>query len=235
MLLKKKILLSLLFFPLFINAQEKYSGRWKEVKRTDRQDKPVAYSDTMLLNNVTKESLKMRRGSFEYSGIISNDLLEIGEEQYQIIKQSETEIRIGDEDYIHILTRELKDQSAADATASVNEKKLPAKPVNSIDTALLKGEWEAYNRKRKDGQPGKINYKTLLKTISFHPYLMQHGYGTVTMHSGTSKYMIKALKGPEIIITEDAEKEHHIIVWKLTKEELIVEDEDGILYFMKQF
>jgi len=111
MLLKKSIVLSLLFLPLLLNAQEKYADRWKEVKRTDRQDKSVAFTDTMLINNVTKENLKMRRGSFEYPGTISNDLLEVGEEQYQMIKHDETEIRIGDENYIHIFARQLKDRA----------------------------------------------------------------------------------------------------------------------------
>ncbi|KAA5536268.1 hypothetical protein F0919_00965 [Taibaiella lutea] len=230
----KRTTLFILFLPLFLNAQENYSNRWKEISRTDRKDKSVAYTDTMRINNVTKESLKMRRGSFEYSGTISNDLLEVGEEQYQIIKQDEKEIRIGDEDYIHIFARESKDLSAADATAAINERTLPLKPVSSIDTFLLKGEWQAYSRKRKDG-PGKINYKELIKTLSFHPDLTMNNYGIVTINNGISMFPIRALKGSDIIISDDNNKEHRIIVWKLTKDELIVEDDSGILYYMKQF
>lgn len=235
MFFKTISLSSLLLLSFCLNAQEIYSDRWKEIKRTDRQDKPVVFNDTMHLSNVTKTSLKMRRGSFEYPGIISNDLLEVGEDQYQVIKQHETEISIGDQDYIHIFARQLKDQSAADATLSLIDRTLPQKPVNSIDPALLTGKWEAYNRKRKDGQPGKINYKTLIKSITFHTAIQDNSYGSISTQNGTVK-AIKALKGSDIIIMDaDEKKEHPIIVRKLTKEELIIEDEDGILYYLKQF
>jgi hypothetical protein len=161
--------------------------------------------------------------------------LEIGDEQYQVIKQTETEISIGDTDYIHIFARQLKDQTSADASASINERTLPSKPVTSIDTMLLNGNWEAYSRKRKDGQPGKINYNTLLKTVSFHSNIIQHSYGIVTVNNGASVFSIKALKDADIIITDNNNKEHRIIVWKLSKNELIIEDEESILYYMKQF
>lgn len=235
MFLKTTLLSSLLLLSFSVNAQPEYSERWKEVKRTDRNDKPVAFDDTMHLNNVTKTSLKMRRGSFEYPGIISNDLLEVGEDQYQVIKQDETTIHIGDETYIHVFARQPKDRSAADASASLIDRTMPAKPVNTIDAALLTGEWEAYNRKRKDGGKGKINYKTLIKTISFRADAPENNRGFVSANNGTGKYAIKALKGGEIIITDEKGAQHHITVWKLTKDELILEDEDGILYFMKQF
>lgn len=234
MMLRNEMILLLLLLASVSNAQETYSNRWKEIKRTDRKDNPVAYTDTIRINDVTKESLKMRKGSFEYTGTISNDLLEIGEEQYQIIKLTATELIIGDDNHIHILARELKDMSAADAIASMNENALPGQPVASIDTKLFDGQWQTYKRQKKEDTKEKIRYGNMIKTISYMTKISQDGYDYVVTDSGI-KLPIKNLDHSAIVVIDENKTLHRITIWKLTKEELVVEDENGILYYMKQF
>lgn len=79
-----------------------------------------------------------------------------------------------------------------------------------------------------------MNYGMMIKTVSFMASISQNGYDYVLTDNGT-KFSIKAFKDSNIIVTDDNKTEHLIIVWKLTKEELIIEDENGLLYYMKQF
>src|ERR1700748_1238465 len=108
MFLKTINTILLLCMSVALFGQWNPTDRWKETKRTDRKNVAVAYKDTMQLTGVTKDSLKMRRGAFLYPGVISNDLLDMGYDQYQIVKMNASEIRIGDPDYIHIFSKEAR-------------------------------------------------------------------------------------------------------------------------------
>jgi len=213
-----------------------YSGRWKETARIDRQNKPVTFTDTMRLAEVTKDSLKIRRGSFLYPGAIYNDLLDMTYTQYQVIRMSPSEIKLGDESYIYTFSKELPNPASSTISAGMQDAALPAAPVSRIDISLLKGEWQAYSRKKKDGSPQKINYKTLLKSASFNNNDGQlTGIVNAQSGEGTPLYTVKKTEGSHIVVSDTGNKEHLLTVWKLTKDELVIEDEDGFLYYMKQF
>jgi len=111
---------------------------------------------------------------------------------------------------------------------------LPEKPVNTIDTKLLDGQWQTYKRQQKDGKPGKLDYGAMIKTVSYMSATDQNGNNYVLTSNG-DKRSIKSLENANIIVTDANKASHHIIVWKLTKDELVIEDENGILYYMKQF
>lgn len=222
----------LLALSVAVFAQNNYNDRWKETQRTDRKKTPVAFKDTMQITNITKDSLKIRRGAFLYPGTINNDLLDMGYEQYQIIKLSANELIIDDQDYIHIFSKEAVNASSAIISKSMEEMATPLKPVTSIDTALLKGTWQPYSKKKKDGSAGNIDYKTLIRSINFTGHNAQNKYGTVFAASESS---IESLQGSFILLKDDANKASKLTVYKISKDELILEDENGIIYYMKQF
>jgi hypothetical protein len=116
-----------------VSAQETLSDRWKETKRINLEHKAVSYTDTLRLSDISKDGMNIRKGAFQYKGQISNDLLEVGDLQYGIVKNNKEEIQLRDEEFIHFFTRERKDMSAADATASKANIDLPAVPVATID------------------------------------------------------------------------------------------------------
>jgi hypothetical protein len=75
-----------------LNAQETLSDRWKETKRTDLTNKTVSYTDTLRLSDVSKDGMNIRRGAFQYKGQISNDLFEVGDLQFGIMKNDKEEM-----------------------------------------------------------------------------------------------------------------------------------------------
>lgn len=226
-------LLSLTVLPS-LHAQNTASDRWKETKRLDLKQKPVTYTDTLRLSDITKESLNMRKGAFQYKGSIQNDLLDMGYLTFGIDKHTKDEIRLRDEEFIHIFTRETKDLSAADAAAGKEAIDLPAQPVSAIDTALLQGNWEVYKRKGKNGPLPGIDYSTLIKGLKVDKGAA--GLGTVSGGQGPGPlYTIKKTEAPDLVVTDAGQKEHRIKVWRLSATELVLEDENGILYFLKHF
>lgn len=219
-----------------LHAQHTASGRWKETQRLDLKRKTVSYTDTLRLSDITKESLNMRRGSFVYKGSIQNDLLDMGDRSLGIDKQTQDEIRLRDEEFIHIFTPEAKDLSAADATAGRNAIDLPAQPVSTIDTTLLQGNWEVYKRKSKNGPLPSIDYSTLIKGLKVDKSAATQELGAVSGGPGPGPlYVIRKIEAPDLVVTDAAQKEHRIKVWRLSTTELVLEDENGILYFLKHF
>jgi hypothetical protein len=220
-----------------LNAQETLSERWKEIKRTDHSNKAVSYTDTLRLSDVTKDGMNIRKGAFQYKGQISNDLLEIGDLQFGIMKNNREEIQLRDEEFIHFFAREKKDMSAADATASKANIDLPATPVSTIDKNILNGNWEAYKRAGRSGPLTKVDYKTLIKTLTFDMQKPGNYYGSVTTNfiGGEALYFIKDINASNLVTDDKNKKEHLIKVWRLTPDELVIEDENGIVYYMKHF
>lgn len=217
-------------------AQQNLSNRWKETQRLDLDKKPVTYSDTMRLLDVNKESMSLRAGSFMYKGTISNDLLDFGHLTFGIMKNNQNEIRLRDEEYIHIFSREAKDMSAADAAIKKEAIDLPAKPVDDVSKALLIGDWKVYKRKGKNGPLPKIDYKTLITDLSVQEQNPEDHIGGIRAGATIEPlYLIMRSEGSDLIVIDAEKKEHRIKVWRLTKEELVIEDENGIIYYMKQF
>ncbi|WP_118976280.1 hypothetical protein [Taibaiella koreensis] len=228
-------LLSLVTQPL-LHAQESLSDRWKETQRLNLKQKAVAYTDTLRLSDITKESLNMRRGSFLYKGTIQNDLLDMGALTYGIDKQTNNEIRLRDEEFIHVFSREARDLSAADAAAGKAAIDLPAQPVSAIDMTLLRGSWEVYKRKGKNGPLPKIDYSTLIKGLKTGEATGEKAIGTVSGGQGTGPlYTIIKAEASDLVVADAAQKEHKIKVWRLSDSELVIEDESGIVYYLKHF
>lgn len=220
-----------------LHAQEILSDRWKEVRRMDLSNKEVSYTDTLRLSDITKDGMNIRKGSFLYKGQISNDVLDVGDLQFGILKNNKDEIRLRDEEFIYVFAREKKDMSAADAAARKADIDLPATPVTTIDKNILNGDWEAYKRSSRNGPLAKVDYKTLIRTLTFDIQKPGNYYGAITTNSigGEALYFIKDTRAPDLVAEDKNKKEHWLKIWRLTVEELVIEDENGIVYYMKHF
>lgn len=220
-----------------LQAQEQPAVRWKETARTNLKDKKVSYTDTLYLQMLNKEEANLRKGSFQYKGKIDKKIFDLGYLTYKVLKNKDEEIQLQDDEFIHFFSKETKDLSAADAQTKMAAIELPADPVKYLDPAVLNGNWEAYKRTGKKGPQEKIDYKTLIKTLSFNKEKTDEGYGKVTTNyiGGATLYTIKEIKAPSLVVEDTDGKEHLIKVWKLSEQELIMEDEYGIVYYMKRF
>lgn len=229
------MLLLLLSAGFSLSAQDNLSDRWKETQRLDLNKKPVSYTDTLRLLQVTKESMSIRKGSFLYKGTISNDLLDFGYLTFGIVKNNKEEIRLRDEEFFHIFSREAKDMSAADAATKKQGIDLPAKPVDNISLPILTGIWEVYKRNSRNGPLPQVNYATLITGLSVFEHNPDAPIGSVSAGGKEPLYLIKEIKGSDLIVTDTAQKEHRLKVWRLSKEELVIEDESSIIYYLKHF
>jgi hypothetical protein len=203
----------------------------------DLSHKAVSYTDTLRLSDITKDGMNIRKGSFSYKGQISNDVLDVGDLQFGIMKNNKEEIQLRDEEFIYVFAREKKDMSAADATESKANIDLPAAPIITIDKNILNGNWEAYKRSSRSGPLAKVDYKTLIRTLTFDMQKPGNYYGSITTNfiGGEALYFIKDIKASELVAEDKNKKEHLIKVWRLTVDELVIEDENGIVYYMKHF
>lgn len=215
-------------------AQKTYPGRWIETQRTTREGTTVAYKDSMRLIQVTSDSLKMMKGSFAYNGLITNDLLDMGYQQFQIIKLSTDEIKIGDDDYIHILKPVITTNASPQVNKEINAMTFPSEQVKAINKDLLKGVWEPYKKERKKGANGKINYQSLLKKLDFNTTSAQAAYG-IAVVGNNNRYNITDIANGNFTTKDEQGNKHILIVWRLNADEIIIEDEDGMIYYLKQF
>ncbi len=235
--MKRQIFTLLLLLPTGFSlwAQDNLSDRWKETQRLDLNKKPVSYTDTLRLLQVTKESMSIRKGAFLYKGTISNDLLDFGYLTFGIVKNSKEEIRLRDEEFFHIFSREAKDMSAADAAAKKQAIDLPDKPVDNISMPMLTGIWQVYKRSSRNGPLPKVDYATLITGLSIFEHNPEAHIGSVSAGSKEPLFLIKEIKAPDLIVTDTTQKEHRLKVWRLSQEELVIEDENSIIYYLKHF
>jgi hypothetical protein len=228
---------ALLSFLLLISASilcaQPPAERWKEVQRLNLKKKEQSYTDTMHLV-VQGADINIRRGAFMYKGARAGRVLDMGYTSYGIVKDKDDELQLRDDDYIHVFRKELSQQTQPDPPAP----DLPATPVSSIDTALLKGTWEAYKRSARKGPLDKVSYATLLKTMEYNTRKNEQGnFGALYNNyiGGKAVAYIRGTRAASILAKDEEGRDIQFQVWKLSADELIIEDSDGILYYMKHF
>lgn len=218
-----------------IMAQDALSNRWKESRRLDLHQKEVSFTDTFYLNDVTAKSLYLRKGAFQYKGTINKRTVDLGYITLSIEKRTDNEIQLKDDQFIHIFTRQLKEQSAADAALKKTEIALPATPVQQISLPMISGKWEAYKREGKDGPLPKVDYTTLITRVIVTGKDSIGHYGQVYTNKALPAYQITAIQDSNIIAMDKNNAIRRFTVWRLSPDELVLEDENHIVYYMKHF
>jgi len=245
----KKVILILILIPFLSGSQNAFAQtqeRWKEIGRLSKKEQPVAFSDTTwLISGNLADEMYMRRGSFMYKGAFRRSMFVLADRSYLVVKREREEIQIKDEEgMVRIYRPDKKDTTYSDVAVKIAEQQLPAKPVSSVNTAEVKGSWEAYKRSRKPGAAiQKINYDKLIKSVLLLERADANGnHGFLYNTSGTKNasdksyiLVITAINGPEIIVKDKEGNESKITVWKADAGELILEDSDGMLYYCKKF
>ncbi len=218
-------------------GQQLSQNRWKETERTTIKGKNISYTDTFYIQRPNDDEILLRKGAFMYKGKVEKHKIEMGYTSYSILKNTKDVLTIKDDQYIHTFTKDYLDQSAKDAAQKKAEIDLPPKPVPDIDHELLSGKWLAYKRTGRDGPLAAVDYKVLIKTLTFDTPQDEgyHGFITTDYIGGNAIYSIKNSRNQYLIVDDENQEEHKITVWRLTPDELVIEDENKIIYYMKRF
>ncbi len=231
----------ILFFVVLgsqaLKAQEYSPNRWKETQRLNSiNQKDIAYTDTLFLTYNGGEEMGIRKGGFVYNGKVSQNKLNLGHIAFDVLSNTANEIKLAKDSNIHIFTRVLLDKSASDAPAKIKENVLPTNVVSSIDFNLLKGEWEAYKRVSRSGPLPKVDFNLLIKKAIFYDGVQNEISGV--FYATTKENYLYAVTQSENGTLISNTKEGKTIVLKVflaDGKELIVEDQYGVLYFMRKF
>ena len=220
--------------------------RWKESSRLSKREKPMEFSDTTWLIGGDKEDeMYMRRGSFMYKGEFKRSMFVLADRKYMVVKRDAGEIQIKDEEgVVRVYQPDKRDNSAADAVAKMAEQQLPPQPASAINIQQIAGSWEAYKRMRKPGVESKrINYDKLIKSVfileqpdaSGNKGFLYNSSGVKKVNTDSYIAIITTIDAPQMLAKDRDGKESKLTVWRADDEELILEDEDGMLYYCKKF
>jgi hypothetical protein len=215
-------------------AQEQWSNRWKESSRKDEKGKAIAFTDTMMLTTTDQVSVSIRKGNgFQYNGTVEGDMLDLGGKEYTVKKMNKETIILSDEMATYTLMREKKNMEHANAAKNIAENKAPDKPLLQVDFKMLVGKWTVYKRENKGTAPARINYNTQLNIVNINSETDMQFFASKSNQSPYVTYQ-KFERGTLTMITTGQETKNFTIL-KATADEIIIEDADNMLYFLKRF
>lgn len=232
MKLRKILIGCLLLCNVYANAQDApLTNRWKETQRLNLKEKSVTYTDTLHILKIEKNEVSLRDNGFLYKAKIEKDKLDFLYRSFKIVKNNDKEIRLKDEEYIYVFSREAKDMSAADAPSGATRLAIPSTPVNNLNLEEIEGKWKAYKRENRNGPSNQISVKKMITSFSFD------SSDSEVVLNGNESNAFKLVSEPNGVLklTNQEAQVRTFIVWKLDSDELILEDEDNIVYFLKKF
>jgi hypothetical protein len=223
------------FFPFrILNAQDYSSNRWKETSRLNPFDQEVDYTDTVFLLSTDRNVMDVVIGGYAYRGTINGDSLDIRKRTFEVVKNEPGEIRLRFKKLTHVFTRELKGQAAADAEAVAAQNAIPANPVKKISLRPLYGTWKVYKKVPREGISVDIRKMQYIKMLQVFRKAQQGKKGILTSSSNLVM-AIKDIKGPEIRYLTTLQQPKSLKVLKQNATELLLEDENHMVYFLKKW
>ncbi len=215
-------------------AQEYSPNRWKETSRLNPFDQEVDYTDTIFLNTTDRNIIDIIIGGYAYHGVIDGDSLDVKKRTFEVVKNEPGEIRLKFRKLTHIFTRELKGSAAADADAVAAQNAIPSGPVKKINMKQLYGTWKVYKKVPREGTSVDIQKVQYIKMLQVFRKAEKGKKGSLTSSSNLVM-SIKGYKGPEIQYLTTLNQPKSLKVLKQSTTELLVEDENSIIYFLKKW
>lgn len=227
------IFLTLLCVNAVLNAQEKSDYRWKEVMRLDNEQYTVSYLDTIMLHSEDRVTMTIFRNGIGYKAVAFNDKIDFVIQGFNIFKNTQDTIILSNSKGYHIFKRDLVNQDYSDAVQKMKELELPEQPQAVIDLFQLIGSWKAYKRINRSGPSKRLKHSQMLSRVEVLD-------GTDANFYSSSNNQVPSLKlksiGDGYFVTLDENGEEQLIqVFKADKDELIIEDERGVVYYFIQF
>lgn len=223
-------------------AQEEYSpNRWKESLRLNLKDEPVHYTDTVFVNTTDRQAIDVVIGGYAYRGTVNQDSLNIGSRTFHVVKNEEGELRLKYGKLVHVFTREPKGMVAADAPEFAAQNRIPDEPLTKLNQKQLHGTWLVYKKSLREGADADVKNIPYFRKLELYATA---GKGKAQKsRNGQKGYMILAsniawkvagIKGGEISLLTTLNQPVTVKVLRQTPNELLIEDDYKVVYFLKK-
>jgi hypothetical protein len=229
-----------LFFFLFlcaaittVDAQEYSPNRWKETTRLNEHDEEVAYKDTVFMLTTDRNLFDIVIGGYAYRGTVDGDSLNVKKRTFQVISNEPDEVRLRFKNLTHVFTRELKDYVAADAEAFAEKNKIPDVPAKKVNTGKLNGVWLVYKKQVREGEEVDIKTVQYFKKLDIYRTPQKGAKGSLV--TATNLVMkVKSIKGSTVHYVNTFNQNHTLKILRQTANEILLEDEQHMIYFLKK-
>jgi hypothetical protein len=214
------------------NELHKIASKWQELKRVDKRNNEISFTDTMRME-IRADGFMMLRydngptitGEVEWK----KDELFLEEITFQVLHYDNSTLELKSKNYTHTLTKSVEFQSRPVV------KIIPGVEHGLVDLAMktMQGKWTCY----KKTDPLFDRTKFYIKSLDVKEWKASDSIrAEIVYQSNDSIYSYNAtlqIKGNNVIVVNQ-KNEHKLEALKSDGEELILKD-GNIHYFMKQF
>lgn len=230
--------LTLIILLIFINvnasqSQEYSPNRWKETSRLNERNEEVDYKDTVFMLTTDRNLFDIVIGGYAYRGTVDGDSLNVKKRTFQMISNEPDEVRLRFKNLTHVFTRELKDYVAADAEAFAEKNNIPDEPAKKINAGKLNGVWLVYKKQVRDGVNVDIKTVQYLKRLDLYRTPQKGAKGSLVTATNLAM-KVKSIKGSSVHYLNTFNQTHILKILRQTANEILLEDEQHIIYFLKK-
>ncbi|HRP89830.1 MAG TPA: hypothetical protein PKX92_07310 [Edaphocola sp.] len=198
--------------------------------------KEIGFTDTLKLRTDSTSQISLLKKFFLYKA--------------QSIKKSKKEIEIDfgfgpnkweEKNNLIVLTGPLNKhyfQKQVKTNSDINIDEInknihgPESTLEQINPNLLVGKWFVYKRINTENK--KINRQTMISSISFEQKESVIGNAKMVSGGPDTECSVSLNSNGNIILTPKNQQNSLLKVFKQSEDELILEDESGIRYFLKK-
>lgn len=217
---------------LFISQLD---GKWQETRRNDEKGKALAFSDTLYVHFLQKDSVAVRLGrSMTMKGLtqIEGNTISLAGDDYRVLKQSAVQLTLDDGDYFRVLEKRTTFHWE-DAERTQVKRKEYEQPVD-LNSTYFPGKWGVY---RTQSAPGELPQKNEpLRSLSVDSVKNAgHWLGTITtvVQGKNQTYAVQFEKMGTSLNVSGETYHQQFKVLESTEKELVIE-QNNIKYFFKK-
>ena len=228
------VLIMLLCFLTNISQAQEYSpNRWKETSRINEKEEQLNYTDTVFMLTTDRNLFDIVIGGYAYRGTVDGDSLNVKKRTFQIMLNEPEEVRLRFKNLTHIFTRELKNYTAADAESFASKNKIPDAPAKKINLKQLNGTWLVYKKQLREGVEADIKTIMYIKRLDIYRQVKKGAKGSLVTTTNLAM-KVKHIKGSSIRYINTFNQAHSLKILKQTANEILLEDEHQVIYFLKK-
>lgn len=143
------------------------------------------------------------------------------------------EVRLRFKNLTHIFTRELKNYTASDAESFASKNKIPDAPARKINSKQLNGTWLVYKKQLREGAETDIKTIMYIKRLDIYRQVKKGAKGSLVTATNLAM-KVKSIKGSSIRYINTFNQAHSLKILKQTANEILLEDEHQMIYFLKK-
>ena len=227
------LVMLLSFLPYTSEGQEYSPNRWKETSRINEKEELLNYTDTVFMLTTDRNLFDIVIGGYAYRGTVDGDSLNVKKRTFQVMLNEPEEIRLRFKNLTHIFTRELRNYTASDAEDFASKNKIPDVPAKKINLKQLNGTWLVYKKQLREGAETDIKTIPYIKKLDIYRQVKKGAKGNLVTATNLAM-KVKDIKGSSIRYINTFNQAHSLKILKQTANEILLEDEHQMIYFLKK-